>query len=163
MASYLDKLTDAEAMKFIDQVAEPFKNAPHLPKNITEILVKISPYLIVLGLIGEVLAILGMLALVALSPIFSIVGLVVSAVSAFLMFSAFTPLKNREMKGWVLLFWIQLFSVAGTVVSALGGHFESIVGAVVGLAIGLYILFEMRSFYGPVQATVKKVEDTTTK
>ena len=42
MASYLDKLTDAESMKFIDQVAEPFKNAPHLPKNITEILVKIS-------------------------------------------------------------------------------------------------------------------------
>ncbi len=161
MASILDKLTDAESMKFIDQVADPFKTLPHLPKNITEILVQISPWLVLLGLIAEVLGVVNALSWMAANPVFSLIALVISAVSAFLMYSAFTPLKNREMKGWILLFWINLLSAAGSVVSAIGGNFSSIVGGVVGILIGLYVLFEMRSFYGPVQATAKKIEEVT--
>jgi hypothetical protein len=49
MADYTEKLTDAKAMGFIDQVGDVFKGLPHLPASIIEILVKVAPWLALLG------------------------------------------------------------------------------------------------------------------
>jgi hypothetical protein len=161
MASTLDRLTDAEAMKFINQVAEPFKSLPHLPKGVTEFLVKIIPWLALLGFFGSLIVILGALPAAAFGSIYWVISLVVNAITAYLLFSSFTPLKNRELKGWIYLFWIQVMGLVGNLVGLLVGSYSSVIGVAIGFLIGMYLLFEIRPFYGAVQSTVKKVTDST--
>ena len=50
------------------------------------------------------------------------------------------------MEGWMYLFWAELLAVVQSVVVVVyvGGGF---VGAIIGLLIGFYILFELRSAY----------------
>ena len=170
MASVLDNLTNGEAMKFIDQVNEPFKGVPHLPKGIVEFFVQIAPWLAliggILGLIGgPFIGLVGTLgSVLTLSPmlmISMIVTAVITLANAILMLLAFGPLKNRELKGWVLLFWSNILGIVEAVLGLVSGGYGSLVGSIIGVLIGFYILFEMRSFYGAGQAAVKKVKEAT--
>lgn len=156
MADYTEKLTDAKAMGFIDQVGDVFKGLPHLPASIIEILVKIAPWLALLGgvlglIAGPLIGILGSLgSLMTLSPYImfvTIVTTVVTLANSILLLMAFGPLKARAMRGWVLLFWAEMLSVVDIILSLLQGQTGSIVGGVIGLAIGFYILFEIRGAY----------------
>lgn len=172
MASILDKLTNPEAMKFIDQVGDPFKTLPHLPKNITEIFVQLSPWLAILGAIfgligGPLVALFGTLgSVVALNPLLmiaTIVSAIVIIANSILLFMAFKPLQNRETKGWIYLFWSQMLSIVNMVFSLVGGQYTSIITTIISVLIGLYVLFEMRPFFGMVQAAVKKTEEIAAK
>ena len=156
MADYTEKLTDAKAMGFIDQVGDVFKGLPHLPASIVEILVKIAPWLALLGgilglIAGPLIGVLGSLgSLMTLSPYFmfvTIVTTVVTIANSVLLLMAFSPLRTKMMRGWVFLFWAEMLSAVDIVLSLLQGQTGSIVGGVIGLAIGLYILFEIRSSY----------------
>lgn len=156
MADYTEKLTDAKAMGFIDQIGDVFKGLPHLPSGIIDVLVKITPWLALLGgilglIAGPLVGILGSLgSLMALSPYFmfiTIVTTVVTLANSILLLMAFNPLKRREMRGWVFLFWAQMLSVVDIVLSLLQGQTSALVGGVIGLAIGFYILFEIRGSY----------------
>jgi len=156
MADYTEKLTDAKAMGFIDQVGDVFKGLPHLPTNIVEILVKIAPWLALLGgvlglLAGPIVGVLGSLgSVLSLSPYYLFITIVVTVVTlanAILLLLAFSPLKAKAMRGWVFLFWAQMLSAVDIVLSLLQGQTGSLVGGVIGIAIGLYILFEIRSSY----------------
>jgi hypothetical protein len=168
MSGMLDKLMEKDSMKFIDQVGEVFKSLPHLPDGIVEFFVKVAPWLALLGAIltlltGPLAALLGTFAsLVTLSPLVlvgTIVTLVLSLAQVVLLFMAFNPLKNRELKGWVYLFWSEMVSVATSVVLAVAWmNFGSLIGTVIGTAIGLYILFEMKSKYGPISEAVTKAK-----
>ncbi|MDE3155392.1 MAG: chromate transporter [Acidobacteriota bacterium] len=66
---------------------------------------------------------------------------VVLIVQVLLMLAALPGLFARKMAGWRLLFYAQLVSF---VFSLLSG---SIVGAILGTLIGLYILFQIRPLY----------------
>ncbi|MBW7944122.1 hypothetical protein H3C70_01880 [Patescibacteria group bacterium] len=156
MADYTEKLTDAKAMGFIDQVGDVFKGLPHLPTAIIDILVKIAPWLALLGgvlglLAGPLIGVLGSIgSILTLSPYFmfiTIVTTVVTLVSSILLLMAFSPLRKRAMRGWVFLFWSQMLSAVDIVLSLLQGQTGSIVGGLIGFAIGLYILFEIRASY----------------
>jgi hypothetical protein len=170
MNGMADKLTDSEAMGFIGKVEEPFKNLPHLPKGLVEFFVKVAPWLALLSavlslLFGPIVAILGSLgSLLTLSPMLFIgtVGTaVVMLLNAVLLLMAFKPLQNREMKGWVFLFWSQLLSVVMAVLTLIEGSGSTIVSTLISTAIGLYVLFEMKPFYGGAQAAVEKVKKAT--
>jgi hypothetical protein len=169
MNDMMDRLNDKEAMGFISKVEEPFKNLPHLPKGLVEFFVKVAPWLAlisaILGLIsGPLLVFLGSIgSLFTLSPMLLIgtVGsVVILVVNSILLLMAFNPLKNREMKGWVLLFWSNMLGIISAIFSLLGGS-GGIVGSVVGVLIGLYVLFEMKPFYGGAQAAATKVKNAT--
>jgi len=156
MADYTEKLTDAKAMGFIDQIGDVFKGLPHLPANIVEILVKIAPWLALLGgilglLAGPLIGVLGSLgSILALSPysmFITIVETVVMVANAILLLMAFSPLKAKAMRGWVFLFWAEMLSSVDIVLSLLRGQTGSLFASVIGVAIGLYILFEIRSSY----------------
>ncbi|MBW7955655.1 hypothetical protein H3C66_02880 [Patescibacteria group bacterium] len=164
MADYTEKLTDAKAMGFIDQVGDVFKGLPHLPSSIVDILVKIAPWLALLGgvlglIAGPLIGILGSLgSIMTLSPYFmfvTIVTMVVTLANSILLLMAFSPLRQQMMRGWVFLFWAQLLSVVDIVLSLLQGQTASIVGGLIGLAIGFYILFEIRGSY---KGSPKKAE-----
>lgn len=156
MQAYLNRLTDAKAMKFIDQVGDIFKSLPLAPKGLIDFLVKIVPYLALLGAIlsiitGPIVGLLGTLASLALiSPVVLVVTLVTTVlmlVQAVLLFVAYKPLKDLEKKGWVYLFWAEVVSVIQSIVALLDSRGGSIVFAIVFTALWFYILFQMRPRY----------------
>ncbi len=150
-----DKLTSHEAMDFVKKIEDPFKSLPHLPKGLVEFLVKLAPWLAILGAIlglvaGPLVAIAGSLGtLFSLSPsilIWTIVTVVLTLLNSVLLFMAFTPLKERAMKGWMLLFWSNVIGIVEGVVGLFWSQ-SSLISTILGIVIGLYILFEMKPFY----------------
>jgi hypothetical protein len=82
-------------------------------------------------------------------------SLAVLAAQAILYILAFPALKARKKSGWNLLFYAALVNVAyGLVVLFTDyGGFGSFIGSLIGTAIGLYFLFQVRSHYLGVRAT----------
>jgi len=131
-------------------------NLPSLPRSITDLIVKFAPWL---ALIGGILLLLvtvpGTLLLLAFSPLAAIGGgglgyvgvifdLVISAIGAVMSILAFAGLRGRKLSGWTLLFWSSiLYFVAGLLPFSLGG----LIGALLGAAIGLYLLFQVKPYY----------------
>ncbi len=163
----LDMLMSKDAMGFIAKIEDAFKSLPHMPKGFNEFLVKIAPWLAIIGAVLSVLAVpalLGVMALVSftLSPLTEItlvIDLVAIIADAVLLFMAFGPLKNRELKGWVLLFWSSVLGIVSTVASVIDSHGGGVVTAIIVLLIRWYFLFEMKPYYDGkgVVAAVKKV------
>lgn len=78
------------------------------------------------------------------------VALVMSLVFAALALLAFPGLKARKKVGWNLMFYSTLLGVLYNIVSAFyynNGVVGSLIGTVIGAAIGLYLLFQIRSHY----------------
>jgi len=80
-----------------------------------------------------------------ISILFMITIVIVSAISI-------NPLKNLQKKGWDLLFLTLLISAISVVVNSIInfsviGFIFSIIFGVIGLAIGAYFLYEIRSFF----------------
>lgn len=132
---------------------EWFAKLPPLPKGITDVVVKVAPWLAlvfgVLGVLGSIAA-TGLLAV--LSPFMvlggglgvaagSVVGAVLALVSSVLLLMAFPGLRDRKMAGWKWSFYAEVVSVASSVVAL------NLFGAVVGALIGFYILFQIKSYY----------------
>lgn len=153
MQQYLDRLTDKKSQHFADQIGDVFKTIPHLPQGLVEFFVKVAPYLALLGAIlslvaGPILGLLSVMSLITLNPLIvlaTVLAAILSLVNAVLLFMAFNPLKDRQYRGWMLLFWSQILGLVETVVMIVLGQ-SSILSIVMGL-IALYVLYEMRPFY----------------
>jgi hypothetical protein len=157
-----------------------FKGAPKLSDSSKETLVKIFPWL---ALIGGILQLLSALALFnwarvandyvdyanSLSRAFGgeevvssrwdvwvWVGLAVLAVDAVILLLAYPKLKKREKGGWDLLFLSGLLMVAYAVVSVFmeyrGGVFGLVWNLIVSAVI-FYLLFAVRDKYKSVTHT----------
>jgi hypothetical protein len=76
-------------------------------------------------------------------------GLLVLLVEALLFVAAFPGTRDRKKAGWDLLFYAALVNVAYGVVILFSnyGGLGSLVGTVIGSAIGLYFLFQIRGSY----------------
>lgn len=168
----LEQLTGPQAMKFISQVEQPFKGLPHLPKGLIDFLVGVAPWLVGLG---GVLSLLGALSsfgaasglqsanvwmryVAGISPVYFLLTGVVEIVSGVLMLMAFKPLKNKELKGWIYMFWLQVISLAQMVIGIAFAS-SSLVSLVIGLAIGLYILFELKPAYSGAKEVKTAVKE----
>ncbi|MBI2098949.1 chromate transporter [Candidatus Uhrbacteria bacterium] len=127
--------------------------APHLPEKFRQGLVKAAPWLSVVGLLlvlPLLLATLGLSAYLSRALPFygvsyyartSILTMILAIALAVLYAMAIPGLFGRKRIGWQYLFLGSLVSALQNLLS--GG----IVGALVGLAIGLYLLFEVRQYY----------------
>jgi hypothetical protein len=136
-------------------VLEPhFAKAPALPNNAKDILVKVLPWIaLIFGILGVLGSIAGLGLLTAFSPLALFggaegvasygTGFIASLfwlVSSALMLAAYPGLAGRKLKGWNLMFYSEVASAAGAVLSlSLGG--------VVGVLIGVYLLFQIKSHY----------------
>ena len=120
-----------------------------LPGQFKEFIVKFGPWITVVLLVltlPPLLLVLGLgTAFIPFGGIGYAAGFtyltVVLLIQIGLMVAALPGLFARKMSGWTLLFYSQL---AGIAFSLLSG---SIVGAVIGGLIGLYILFQVRTLY----------------
>lgn len=149
--------------QYMKPLEETFAKLPPLPKSATDILVKVAPWIAlifgVLGLIGVVFGVLGLLGLGALgmsylapyggmalagASTYGILVLALGLIPTILNLLAFPGLKAMKMAGWNYL----LYSlVASVVISVISGGFGAVLGAVVEAAIGLYLLFQIKSYY----------------
>jgi len=124
-----------------------FKDLPHLPENIREVLVKIAPWLaLVFGAFG----VLAGLTAMGFSP-FAMFGGVrtgmmvfltgaLTIVSSVLMLLAYPKLAKKQYQGWIYLFWAEALNAVYAVLIVS-------VGSILGVLIGLYILFEIKRYY----------------
>ena len=133
-----------------------YAKLPALPLGARDFLVSITPWLaLVFGVLMVLFSALGLLGGAVLSPFAAAAGtsgltvlLMATAVlgiaEGVLMVAAFSPLKKRLMKGWMLLFWVEVLQVVGAVLTL---NIGSVVWGVLGAAIGLYFLFQIKSYY----------------
>jgi len=155
------------------------RNAPKMPENGRKWLVKYMPWItLVVGLISLWLAqslwvvahtlsttanaINQFSALyggpVTVTPDMSLtvwLALVVLVAEALLYIAAFPGLRDHRKAGWNLLYWAALLNVVYAVVvffTDYDGFTRFIVG-LIGSAIGLWVLFQMRSAYGEVRVS----------
>jgi hypothetical protein len=102
----------------------------------------VSALLIALG--GFAGAALGsFILLVILVPVaFSIANLVLVGLSV-------SPLKARRRRGWTLLFIAQLINLAVVITRLIFGMtIPAVFGGFASVLLGLYVLFEIRSYFG---------------
>lgn len=138
-------------------VRAPFQ----LPKGFTDWVVQYGPWItLVLSILmlPALFAILGAASLtgvlattvgVVVGPAYWL-GLIVLVAQVAIMFASIPMLLKRQRNGWMLLFYANLLSIAYGVVNAFGyGVFaiSSLIGTAIGAVIGLYILFQIRSYY----------------
>ena len=167
-----------EALSKLERtVAEWFKNVPHLPANARKWL---GDNVWWIALIGAILSGIGILALLGSlisavstfgSPIVSYyatptflgwiivttsVALFFMAIEALLIAAAVAPLKEKQKKGWVLLFASWLVGVVYAVVTTiLTLNVLTIIGnlifSAVWVAISGYFLFELHGQFAHVE------------
>ncbi len=128
------------------------QKAPALPKNIREILVKIAPYLVLIGVIFSIPAVLALLGLGAIFTPLSlglgvrygygyILGIVFLIVSLVLSVMALPGLFKRQRRAWQLMFYSSLLSaVHSLLILSLGS-------LIIGTLLSWYILFQVKSLY----------------
>lgn len=122
----LTQLTDKKAQSFADQIGNVFKGTPHLPQGIVDFLVKIAPWLVVLGGVVNVLsglsAVLGgdsygrmAYRMLGVNSTYFMISGVFAIVLGALYLMAFSPLKEKKMEGWMYMFWAEMLAVVKSV------------------------------------------------
>lgn len=128
------------------------KKVPALPDNIKEIMVKLSPYFAVIGVIMVAPLLLGALGISAVTYPFAYLAgtrlgfsytlsLVFSAVMLILEAMAIPGLFKRQLKAWRLMYYATLVSLVQSLLSF------NLVSMVISAAISFYLLFQIKAKY----------------
>lgn len=145
ITSYLDQ-AESQLEKIFGE------KAPALPDNAQEILVKIAPYLTILGIVVTLPIILGALGIsTVLMPISllggyrfglaNILSLIFTLGTIILQIMAVPGLFKRQLKAWRLMFYESLLVAAQNLLTFNLG------GLVIGSAISFYFLFQLKAKY----------------
>ena len=129
------------------------KKAPQLPAGVKEFIVKVAPYVVIIGLIFTAFSLVSLLLLIlgggALFAYAAVRGAMTNLVISLILFivigvleaMAVSGLFHRRAHSWKLMFYAQLVSLLSLLLSL------NIVGFIFGGIIGFYILFQVRSRY----------------
>lgn len=140
------------ASGIMDTVGDWYAKLPNLPANIREVIVKITPWIaLIFGILGLLAGIAGLGVLTFLAPLVALgggfqsagTGIIASVLliaSAGLLLAAFPGTNKRKSQGWDFLFWSEVVSLVSSVLAI------SLTG-VLGNLIGLYILYQIRTYY----------------
>jgi len=147
---------DAKTEQLLKPLQDVYAKAPALPKNATDVLVSIAPWLaLVFGVLAILAGVGGLGLFTAFSPLaymyagvgytaFLLVASVIGIAEGALMVLAFMPLKKRAIRGWNLLVWGEGLAIISSIVSLRVGD---VIWAIVGAAIAFYVLFQVKSYY----------------
>lgn len=127
-----------------------------LPVKSKEVIVKVAPWVTLIILVislPALFAIFGLGSMVAGLAAYSgfvfgaryYLGLIVLLVQLVLMAMSISGLMKREMKGWKLVYYGDLISAVYALFSAYS--LGSFIWSIICTAIGLYILFQVKSYY----------------
>ncbi len=168
------------------QIERRWKSVPHLPTGGRRWLAENVWWLALIGAIMSAISFLVILNTIryltdpvsyfgyTLTPSYtgwaiftSIVSLVFVVVTGVILALAVKPLRAVDKKGWTLLFTVSLIEAINVVLSAIlslsvFGFIVDIIFGAIGVAIGLYILFEIRDNFAHV-VTAKPAKTTKRK
>jgi hypothetical protein len=127
-----------------------------LPANVKEVIVKIAPWLTIIGVVVSLPAILGLFGMgsvvTSMAAVYGVniggryyLGIAVLVVQLVLMAMAIPGLMKREIKGWRLIYYSALVSAVYGIVSTL--NIGGIIWSLLGSAIGLYFIYQVKSYY----------------
>jgi hypothetical protein len=168
-----------EQLNLIDKtIGEWFKGMPHLPEALTKWLAQNVWWIIIILVAFSVLSLFWTVLLTLLSFGFAaglwtqdavtagifgvallaiIVSIVSLLITTFINALAISPLRRMEKKGWMLLLLAQLVGAAlGIVGNIVSLNFGGVIIGMLGLAICLYVLYEIRSYFIPVKSHKKE-------
>jgi hypothetical protein len=108
---------------------------------------------LIFGILGVIGAISGLGLLTATSPLAlfggaegvaayggGFVAAIFWLISSALMLAAFSGLKAHKLQGWTYMFWSEIASLIGALLSfSFGG--------IIGVVIGVYLLYQIKSHY----------------
>lgn len=145
---------------------DAFKNVPQLPENARKGLASALPWL---TLIGAVFSFISAASLFNAATIVNNVygtfgyplaatgvvvtlwlGIAILLAEGVLFLVAFPALRAFKKSGWNLLFWVALVSVLyGVIMNLFNGVIDlaQLIVSLLGAAIGLYFLFQVRSYF----------------
>lgn len=162
-----------EAVHNIEKSLEGiWKDLPHLPKSVTDAIANILQWLVIIGAVLQVWAAYALYSITTVRTVFGLniqpffsatdkaiifVGCAMLLVEAVLLFRAYPLIKERKKAGWDLLFVISLLGVAYSVVQLFISTrgFGSFITSLIGAAIGFYLLFEIKSYFGDKKTAPK--------
>jgi len=171
MLNIKNLLAHSTIQKLDQELETVFTNAPHLPSKVTEILVKIAPYmLLVSGLFmvtGGLQSIFGANSLNRILDLwrnipplyFYLIGSL-QILAGVLSISAFQALKAKALEGWQTMLVLTFLSLLMNLISV-GFFREGLFGLLLSLLLGLYILYELKPAYLP--GKIKINENTKSK
>jgi len=130
------------------------KQAPAMPVGLKDFLVAFAPYLSILGVAIAVPGLFTLFGLIgfgsALMPaavlgsVFLpqiILSIALAIPSLILQIMAIPGLFAKTQTGWRFMFWAQLFSIVSQVIQF------NIIGIILGVVLGFYILFQVKDRY----------------
>lgn len=162
MSGLFDKLNDDQAVSLADKIGDIFKTLPKLPQGVIDFIVKIVPYLALLGALANViitpLGVLGTIfSIFTLNPIIMlsmVASTIIMIVSGILLFLAFKPLQEKAHRGWMLLFWSEILSAVTVIFTLFMG--SGWISSLIGVVISFYLLYQIRPAYNPAIEVIAK-------
>ncbi len=172
----MDRVNDIE-----QKLAGWYAKAPHLPKSGQNWLADNIWWITLIGVILGGISCLGILVLATISTtalgvfmgplgfalgatvttllfLSSAIGIVMLIIAA----SAVNELKAHRRRGWQLLFVIALIDAVLLVLAFVFSlHLDRLIQGAFGLAIGLYFLFEIRSYFATTKRTAAPAHDAS--
>ncbi len=168
-------LTNKKAIDFANQLTQPFASLPSLPKNFMDFLVGIAPWLALIGGILQIYSGIRNLTnptenlqlleeLIQVDSNYFVISGILMLIMGVLLLMAYKPLKNRHHTGWMLFFWATVVGIIHNFVSIFYTP-ASVIGLLLGAAIGLYLVNQFAPYYQPKTASSTKSKTTkrTTK
>ena len=171
-------------VKLERMIVQWLHEVPHLPGDVRKWLSDNVWWIAIVGAVATGVGILGLLAtlfsnlsvlnspfvsyyasttFVALATVKTVVSLVFTALGCILLALAVTPLKEKQKKGWVLIFGSWLVSAVAVVVGAVMtlnplSFLTDIIFGALALLVGLYLIFEIHGQFAHVEKSkgVKK-------
>lgn len=133
--------------KYLTQIEDTLdlyfgKKAPPMPENIKELIVKYSPYLIILAIVLTFPSLLLAFGLRSFGAVYNfslwgLLGLTALVIQAI----AIPGLLKRTKESWMLMFYASLISLISSLLSFNLGSL------IIGGIFSFYILFQIKSYY----------------
>ncbi|WP_028524351.1 hypothetical protein [Runella limosa] len=149
----------AQSLPLENEIAGVFAKFPQLPDNVKEILVKISPFLCIIGVIFGALGLLAVLGIGAGATAIGLaafgnmglywVSMAILAVMVLIEGLAISPLMKRQKKGWDYMYYIFLLSLVSGIVNlaGIGSLFSNLISLAFSFLLGGWLLFQIREKY----------------
>ncbi|MFH1827395.1 MAG: hypothetical protein ABH812_03135 [bacterium] len=132
------------------------KKAPQLPKTVKDLIVVLTPWFTLLGVVFSIPLVFIAFGLGALIGPLSVITGPVSAINYGLVYSfsmiilaialvfdviALPGLFGRKAKGWKFIYWATLISFLSSLFSS------NLFGGLLGTLISLYFIFQIKTYY----------------
>ena len=154
LEKYKAKLTQKEVVHYIYQYNAFFAGFPHLPDVLIEFLVKVIPYLVIVGaylslIFGPVMVVVSCIYIFTQGNPFIFISTLLLALlwipRGFVLLWGYKPLKEKKIEGWIFLSIAEIIVTFETLIRISFGQTRII--TLLGPVFCFYLLSEMKSYY----------------